>query len=368
MHMSELDYELPKERIAAHPAERRDQSRLLVWHRREQRAEHRLFSDLVEYFLPTDLLVVNDTRVIPAKLELRKESGGVIPGLFVREVSCGVWEAMLRTRGRARQGDELRGGEYRFRLVRRLQGAGGGGAGKGMWEVAVTPAEEAGVVLGKIGQVPLPPYIEKMRSAEERSGAEAGGGGGGDRVRYQTVYAREGNSVAAPTAGLHFTPELLAKIEAMGVRRAAVNLEVGLGTFLPVETETLEAHPMHAERFWIPAKTVALLRQQRTEGGRIVVVGTTAVRALEAGAEEILNAEVGTRNAEVAGVTTLKISPGYRFQLTDALVTNFHLPRSTLMALVGAMIGLDRLKALYALAIAEGYRFYSYGDAMLILQ
>ena len=186
-------------------------------------------------------------------------------------------------------------------------------------------------------------------------------------MRYQTVYAREGASVAAPTAGLHFTPELLEKIEAMGVRRAAVNLEVGLGTFLPVETETLEAHPMHAERFWVPAATAALLRGQRAQGGRIVVVGTTAVRALEAGAEEILNAECGMRNAEGMGVKTLKISPGNQFRLTDALVTNFHLPRSTLMALVGAMVGLERLKALYALAIAEGYRFYSYGDAMLIL-
>jgi S-adenosylmethionine:tRNA ribosyltransferase-isomerase len=355
MHMSELDYDLPRERIAAHPAERRDQSRLLVWHRGAERAEHRRFSDLPEYLLPADLLVLNDTRVIPAKLTLRKQSGAVIPGLFVREITLGMWEAMLRTRGKVAEGDELIGGEYRFRLVRRLEK-------KGMWEVAVTPAQDAERVLAKIGEVPLPPYIEKMRQPEERSGAASM-----DRVRYQTVYAREGNSVAAPTAGLHFTPELLANIEAMGVRRAAVNLEVGLGTFLPVETETLDDHPMHAERFWIPAQTSALLRGQRAVGKRIVVVGTTAVRALEAAAEEILNAECATRNAEVSGITELKISPGYRFRLTDALVTNFHLPRSTLMALVGAMIGLERLKALYALAIVEGYRFYSYGDAMLIL-
>ncbi len=351
--MSELDYHLPPERIAAHPAEQRDQSRLLVWHRAAQRVEHRRFADLPEYLLPTDLLVVNDTRVIPARLELHKPSGAAIPGLFVRELSPGRWEAMLRTRGRASEGDELLGGPYRFHLTRRLEG-------KGMWELAITPPEDAATILHQIGHVPLPPYIEKMRPPEDRTTAEAT-----DRTRYQTVYAREGASVAAPTAGLHFTPELLAALETMGVLRAAVNLEVGLGTFLPVETDTLDAHPMHAERFTVPPATAALLRQQRTAHQRIIVIGTTAVRTLEAAADRILSG--ADNDHAIADITTLKISPGFRFQLTDALVTNFHLPRSTLMALVGALIGLDQLKALYALAIAEEYRFYSYGDAMLIL-
>jgi S-adenosylmethionine:tRNA ribosyltransferase-isomerase len=182
---------------------------------------------------------------------------------------------------------------------------------------------------------------------------------------YQTVYAREGKSLAAPTAGFHFTPELLRRIDTMGVRRAAVDLEVGLGTFLPVEMETLEAHPMHVETYSVPAATVAAIREQRRAAGRIVVVGTTAVRTLEATASRIL--DLSHPPAEINGSTDLKISPGYRFALTDTLVTNFHLPRSTLMALVGAMVGVERLKELYALAIREGYRFYSYGDAMLIL-
>jgi len=231
------------------------------------------------------------------------------------------------------------------------------------------PAVEAGVVLAEIGHVPLPPYIEKMRDPE------SGGEEEFDRVRYQTVYARAGKSVAAPTAGLHFTPELLGRIDGMGVKRVSVDLEVGLGTFLPVEAETLEEHRMHVEEFCVPAETVRAIRGQRgieprrhddtTEPGRIIVVGTTAVRTLEAAASRILDA--ATPAAEIRGETDLKISPGYGFRLTDVLVTNFHLPRSTLMALVGAMVGVEKLKQLYAEAVREGYRFYSYGDAMLIL-
>jgi S-adenosylmethionine:tRNA ribosyltransferase-isomerase len=215
-------------------------------------------------------------------------------------------------------------------------------------------------VLNAVGGVPLPPYIEKQRGA----GFDASG----DREKYQTVYANEGRSLAAPTAGLHFTAELLRRIEGMGVKRAAVDLEVGLGTFLPVETETLEAHRMHVESYRVPAGTVVALREQRAKGGRIVVVGTTAVRTLEAAAERIL--DTNGPATEISGTTDLKIAPGYGFRLTDVLVTNFHLPRSTLMALVAARLeenGVARLKELYKLAIAEGYRFYSYGDAMLIL-
>jgi S-adenosylmethionine:tRNA ribosyltransferase-isomerase len=221
----------------------------------------------------------------------------------------------------------------------------------------VSPAERAGVVLAAIGHVPLPPYIEKQREGAADEGR--------DVRSYQTVYAREGRSLAAPTAGLHFTPELLARIEGMGVKRVGVDLEVGLGTFLPVETETLEEHRMHVETFAVPAATVAALREQRRNGGRIVVVGTTAVRTLEAAAARIL--DLDHPPTEIAGATDLKISPGFGFRLTDVLVTNFHLPRSTLMALVGAMVGVERLKGLYALAVREGYRFYSYGDAMVIL-
>jgi len=237
-----------------------------------------------------------------------------------------------------------------------------------MWRVRVRPAEAAAVVLEAIGHVPLPPYIARQRkhtgSAEETVE---------DRQWYQTVFARAagGRSVAAPTAGLHFTAELLGRLKGQGVQMATVELEVGLGTFLPVETPTLEEHPMHTERFCVPAQTVAALRTARREGRRIVVVGTTAVRTVEAAAGRILDGATPPPSAEeIRGQTNLLIAPPYRFRLTDALITNFHLPRSTLMALVAAFLGTNgvaRLKGLYAQAIGEGYRFYSYGDAMFIV-
>jgi S-adenosylmethionine:tRNA ribosyltransferase-isomerase len=352
MLMSDLDYHLPPELIGAHPAEPRDHSRLMVIHRSAGTVEHKHFFDLPEYLCRGDLLIVNDTRVIPAKLELRKPTGGVITGLFLAEQEPGLWQVMLRTRGKVRAGQELAAGDYRFVLERRIESE------KGAWQVRIAPAAPAQAILAAIGHTPLPPYIERQRGKTQPPDAA-------DSARYQTVYANSGQSLAAPTAGLHFTPELLGRIQAMGVKRAAVDLEVGLGTFLPVETATLEEHPMHAEDYTIPATTVATLREQRQTAGRIVVVGTTAVRSLEAGAETILDASIPA--AAIRSTTRLKIAPGYAFQLTDILITNFHLPRSTLLALVAAMVGLDRLKELYALAIDGRYRFYSYGDAMLIL-
>ncbi len=203
LRIDDLDYQLPAELIAARPAEPRDHSRLMVVHRRENRVEHRRFFELPEYLRADDLLVVNDTRVIPAKLELRKRTGAIISGLFLHEKERGVWDVLLRTRGRAAAGDELLGGRFCIRLIERLEQ-------KGMWRVAVSPAEVAANVLREIGHVPLPPYIEKMRDVADDEGI--------DRARYQTVYAEEGKSVAAPTAGLHFTPELLGAIERMGVQ------------------------------------------------------------------------------------------------------------------------------------------------------
>jgi len=356
MLISELDYDLPPDRIATRPAEPRDHSRLMVVHRGTGQVEHRRFYDLPEYLLPSDLLVVNDTRVIPAKLELRKTTGAVVPGLFLAEKKIGQWEVMLRTRGKVKPGDELVNatGNYHFRIESRIPGE------KGCWLVSVAPADAAPLILARIGGVPLPPYIEKSRTADPS-----------DREAYQTVYAREGKSLAAPTAGLHFTPSLLAKIDAMGVKRVAVNLEVGLGTFLPVETHTLEEHPMHTEIFAVPAATVSAIRNQRQRHGRIIVIGTTAVRTLESAAKQIIHATpqsgVATCISDLRGSTNLKISPGFPFQLTDVLLTNFHLPRSTLMALVGALVGVEKLKQLYTLAIEKKYRFYSYGDAMLIV-
>jgi S-adenosylmethionine:tRNA ribosyltransferase-isomerase len=270
---------------------------------------------------------------------------------------------MLRTRGKVKEGQTLEAPGYAFELSQRL--------GEGIWRVRVTPAEPAAVVLEAIGHVPLPPYIARQRkhtgAAEET--AE-------DRQWYQTVFARaaeNARSVAAPTAGLHFTPELLERLRRQGVALATVELEGGLGTFLPVETPTLEEHPMHTERYCVPAQTVAALLAARRERRRIVAVGTTAVRTLEAAAPRILADPPPPANpppGDIQGQTKLLIAPGYRFRLTDALVTNFHLPRSTLMALVAAFLGtggVARLKSLYGQAVRAGYRFYSYGDAMLVL-
>jgi S-adenosylmethionine:tRNA ribosyltransferase-isomerase len=376
--MSELDYDLPQDRIALRPAEPRDQSRLMVVRRGEggaedERVEHRRFFNIAEYLEPGDLMITNNTRVLPAKLILYRKSGAMIPGLFVAERAPALWEMMLRTRGKVHEGEELLatspgspelGTGVMFLLEKRL--------GAGMWQVRVSSTSPAVELLPRIGAMPIPPYIEKAR---REVSSPPSGGGVRDSEWYQTVYAQGlAKSVAAPTAGLHFTPGLLERIAAGGVSHAHVELEVGLGTFLPVETETFEAHVMHRERYAVPEDTVAALRAARGVGGagvegvkhgRIVVVGTTAVRTLESAAEEIL--DVTTAPMPLRGETGLKIAPGFPFQLTDVLVTNFHLPRSTLMALVGALVGVERLKKLYSLAIREGYRFYSYGDAMLIL-
>jgi len=356
MNIDELNYDLPPERIATHPADPRDASRLLVYYRSTGRAEHHRFAELPDLLEPSDLLVVNNTRVLPAKLILQKPSGSLIPGLFLHEEHLGRWEVMLRSRGRLAVGTTLASphGEYRFHVVARAPE-------KGHWFVEVDPPRVAAEILATIGHVPLPPYIEKARGAVPENPA--------DKSSYQTVFAQEQlenqKSLAAPTAGLHFTPSLLERLHGRGIGRADVTLHVGLGTFLPVHTATLEEHPMHTEEYAVPVATIQALREQRRQGRRIVAVGTTATRTLEAAAALILNPNCPP--TDIHASTNLLISPGYHFQLTDVLITNFHLPRSTLLALVAALIGLDKLKSLYQLAIAEKYRFYSYGDAMLIL-
>ena len=378
MRIDDLDYSLPPGSIADRPAEPRDHSRLMVVRRAADSPasgaaataiEHRHFFDIGDYLRRGDLLVVNETRVLPAKLLLRRRTGAAISGLFLAELQAGLWEVLLRTRGKVRPGETLLAEPYQMIVDDRL--------GEGRWRVHLQPAAPAAQVLAQIGHVPLPPYIEAQRHHAGRAREQPE-----DRHWYQTVYARSPareaapgpGSVAAPTAGLHFTPALLQALELRGVRRASVDLEVGLGTFLPVETDTLEAHRMHRERYVVPAQAVADLRAARAAGSRIVVVGTTAVRTLETAADKILDFSIPP--AEIRGETDLKIAPGYHFRLTDALITNFHLPRSTLMALVGAFLcrpidspenAVERLKNFYLLAIQEHYRFYSYGDAMLIL-
>ena len=378
LYTDELDYALPPELIARNPVHPRDHSRLLVYRRSADCIEDCLFSDLPQLLAPGDLLVANDTRVLPAKLTLSKESGGIITGLFIAELSPGNWRVMLRTRGRAVPGIRLaataENGNARvyFTLLARE-------SEKGQWLVEVSDTRPAYEVLARIGHVPLPPYIEKARGSSGQPAinnpdfALPQTDRQGDWIEdqscdaesYQTIYARSAGALAAPTAGLHFTPEVFAALTQRQILRAFVTLHVGLGTFLPVEAATLDKHPMHAESFMIPRATVESIRRHKAAKSRIVLVGTTTVRTLETMAHAVL--DTSRPSEDLSGSTNLLIQPGYDFQLTDALITNFHLPRSTLLALVGALTGLSKLKDIYQHAINRRYRFYSFGDAMLIL-
>ncbi|MCA9290611.1 MAG: tRNA preQ1(34) S-adenosylmethionine ribosyltransferase-isomerase QueA [Phycisphaerales bacterium] len=346
-----LDYALPEALIARRPATPRDAARMLVVHCGADRIEHRRVHDLPACLRPDDLLVFNATTVIPARLIGRRaDSGGRVEGLYLDEPTPGVWRVMLKSNGRLRPGqrieltDEAATASARIELVER-SGA--------EWLVRLDEGETASV-LDRVGRTPLPPYILRARGAD-------GPGDDLDRAWYQTVYADPSarGSVAAPTAGLHFTPDLLRAIDALGVHRETVLLHVGAGTFKPVTAPTLAEHEMHHERYTVPASTIDALRRA---SGRRLAVGTTTVRTLES-----LPADLSTVAGVVSGSTDLLIAPGWSFRHVDGMLTNFHLPRSTLLALVGAMTGLDRLKAIYAAAIAEAYRFYSYGDAMLVL-
>ncbi|HEY7726382.1 MAG TPA: tRNA preQ1(34) S-adenosylmethionine ribosyltransferase-isomerase QueA [Anaeromyxobacteraceae bacterium] len=343
--LSDYDYELPEALVAQEPLPRRDASRLLVLPRREGPVRHARFSDLPDLLLPGDLLVVNDSRVVPARLLGTKGSGG----------RCEVLLCEPLPGDPARPGARflaLGQASKPFRPGQRLD-LGGLGAevegleGEGFLAVRFDLAGgDFDAALERAGHVPLPPYLRRPD-------------GPLDRERYQTVYARVPGSAAAPTAGLHFTPELLERLEARGVRRAAVTLHVGAGTFLPVRAEDLAAHRMHPERYRVPAETAEAVDACRSRGGRVVAVGTTAARTLEAAHDG-----AGVRPGE--GRTDLFIRPGYRFRAVDALVTNLHLPRSTLLVLVCAFAGRERVLAAYGEAVRRAYRFFSYGDATLV--
>jgi S-adenosylmethionine:tRNA ribosyltransferase-isomerase len=313
MRTSELDYDLPRELIAQHPLERRDDSRLLVYRRASGEVEHRRFRDLPAQLEPTDLVVVNDTKVVPARLRLRRPGGGEAEVLLLERVGEGLWEALARPSRRLRPGMRLGPVELRESL------------GDGRWRVRLEGEPD--------GEAPLPPYITEPL---------------GDPDRYQTVYADEAGSAAAPTAGLHFTPELLARLD---VER--ITLHVGLDTFRPITAETLAEHEIHSERYRVERAAWERIRS----AGRVVAVGTTTVRVLESLA----------RGAPLEGRTELFVTPGFDFRRVDALLTNFHLPRSSLLALVMAFAGVEETRRLYRLAIEERYRFYSFGDATLIL-
>jgi S-adenosylmethionine:tRNA ribosyltransferase-isomerase len=339
---SAFDFELPDDLIAQRPVEPRDSSRLMVVRRRSGTWEHRAFADLPGLLEPGDVLVRNDTRVVPARLLGHREAtGGKWEGLFLRARPDGAWEVLATTRGRPAPGERVVVGEgLRLTLLARHDG--------GRWAVRPEPAGAAADLLERHGSVPLPPYIRKGRPEP------------GDRLRYQTLYAQVPGAVAAPTAGLHFTAALFQRLAGRGVGVVDLTLHVGLGTFRPIEAERIEDHALHAEWAELSASAAESLNQARRQGGRVVAVGTTSARVLET------TAESGPFRP-FAGETALYVRPGHEFRGLDALITNFHLPRSSLLVLVSALAGFELIRAAYAEAIRRRYRFYSYGDAMLIL-
>ncbi len=357
MKRDDFDYELPAGRIAAEPAERRDDARLMVLDGAAGEPKDSVVRDLPEILRAGDLLVVNDTRVFPARLRGRKDSGGAVEALLLRRLSAEGesrerWRALVGASHAPRGGARMRFGDSLTARVVEPPAS----DGEAVLELEAATGSVSAAVEAT-GETPLPPYIPRGRSRGGQRPGEI------DRERYQTVYAREGRSAAAPTAGLHFTPELLDRLGARGVRRAAITLEVGLGTFAPIKEADLSAHRLHSETFAIPAATVEAIAAARQSGGRIVAVGTTVVRTLE---EAARRGSLDGPPRPLDGETALFITPGFEFRVIDVLMTNFHLPRSTLLVLAAAFAGRERLLAAYRTAVERGYRFYSYGDAMLL--
>ncbi|HAI85675.1 MAG TPA: tRNA preQ1(34) S-adenosylmethionine ribosyltransferase-isomerase QueA [Firmicutes bacterium] len=342
MRVDDFDYELPERLIAQAPLAARDASRLMVLVRDERRIEHRHFGDLPSYLSPGDVLVLNDTRVIPARLRATRPTGGRVEILLLQPRGGDVWECLARPGRRAQVGQTLTFADGRM-IGHVLSKTEYGGR---VVEFRATEGETVDAVVDAIGEMPVPHYIKRRLEQSER---------------YQTVYARERGSAAAPTAGLHFTPELLGQIERAGVAIARVTLHVGLGTFRPVKTERVEEHVMHAEHYEVSEATADVINSARSAGGRVVAVGTTTVRTLESAAG------VDGRVMPGSGWTSIFIYPGYTFRAVDAMVTNLHLPKSTLIMMVSAFAGRDFVFDAYRRAVQEEYRFFSFGDAMLIL-
>ena len=339
MKVSEFNYDLPEELIAQHPIEKRDESRLMVLNRKNQTIEHRKFKDIIEYLEPGDCLVRNNTKVIPARLYGKKETGANVEFLLLNQIQGDIWEVIVRP------GNKLHIGAKVF-------------FGQGILEAEILDVMLGGTrkvqfsyqgifneILDQIGLMPLPPYIHEELKEKER---------------YQTVYAKYEGSAAAPTAGLHFTPELLKRIEEKGIEIANVTLHVGIGTFRPVKEETVENHHMHSEHYYIKKEDVDKINQAKQNGKRVIAVGTTSCRVLETIADEM------GRVKETEGDTQIFIYPGYHFKILDGLITNFHLPQSTLLMLVSALAGKEYIMKAYEEAVKEKYRFFSFGDAMFI--
>jgi S-adenosylmethionine:tRNA ribosyltransferase-isomerase len=327
---SELDYELPEDLIAQSPTEPRDASRLMVVDVRRGTIAHHTFRDLPRFLLPGDALVLNETKVLPARLDAKKPTGGEVELLFLRDLGPdrgGAWEVLARPSKRLRPGLGLLAGGDRLELVESL--------GDGHWVVSALDVRD---LLERSGRMPLPPYIRPTSESESR---------------YQTVYARNEGSAAAPTAGFHFTERVLEGVERAGARIASITLHVGVGTFMPVRTERLEEHRMHAERYSVPREAARIVEAS----SRVVAAGTTVARTLETWAA----------TGEAEGESELFVYPGYRWRSVDTLLTNFHLPRSTLLAMVMSFGGEALVREAYRTAVSERYRFYSFGDAMLLL-
>jgi S-adenosylmethionine:tRNA ribosyltransferase-isomerase len=347
VNVADFDFELPDSLIAQHPPHERGGSRLLVLDRCGS-IEHRQFADLERYLRPGDLLVLNTTRVFPARLlGHRVPTGGVVECLLLHHVELGTWECLVHPGQKLKPGAQV----VFHREDVKIEGEVLSMHFQGRRTIRLSTTHAGGLAdaIDRVGHIPLPPYIKRD---DEQA----------DRERYQTVYARDRGSVAAPTAGLHFTAAQLEALAARGVERADVTLHVGYGTFKPVKVERVEEHVVDGERYAVSSETAAALTRARRERRRIVAVGTTTVRALES-----LTVTPDGDVLSGSGETTLFIHPGHRFQLVDAMITNFHLPRSSLLMLVSAFAGRERVLAAYREAVEKGYRFYSYGDAMLIL-
>ncbi len=340
MKTSDFMYDLPEELIAQTPVEPRDHSRLLVYDRASGKIEHRHFYDIVDYLRPEDALVINDTRVIPARLYGVRSGGGACELLLLKQLGPKRWESLVRPGNKLMPGKSVSIGEGR--MTAHVVDMAPGGGRVIDFECEGT-FEEA---LDELGEMPLPPYIHEKLT---------------DPGRYQTVYARENGSAAAPTAGLHFTKELLERVRQKGVDIVPVLLHVGLGTFRPVKVENIEEHEMHSEYYEVSTEAAQRILAARQRGGRVIAVGTTSVRTLESA-----SAQSGTL-APSRGNTQIFIKPGYQFKCVDALITNFHLPGSTLIMLVSALMGREEALRVYNVAVQEKYRFFSFGDAMLIL-
>ena len=341
MKTSDFYYELPKELIAQDPLEDRSSSRLMHLDRNTGAVEHRHFRDIREYLKPGDCLVINDTKVIPARLYGRKEgTDALIEILLLKRKENDVWETLVKPGKKCRPGAEISFGEgiLKGKIIEVVE--------DGNRLIQFESERLFEEILDRLGEMPLPPYItHKLK----------------DKNRYQTVYAKHEGSAAAPTAGLHFTEELLEEIQSMGVRIAHVTLHVGLGTFRPVKVEEVTEHHMHSEFYVVEEEQAALINQTRKQGGRVIAVGTTSCRTLESAASEDGTLKAGS------GWTDIFIYPGYRFKILDGLITNFHLPESTLIMLVSAFAGKEHVLAAYEEAVREKYRFFSFGDAMIIL-